>query len=63
MSTPERDTRYAEQASTLYDDLKAMIEERLSAEENGHDERAAQIEQDTRTYLARCLYDMTEVVE
>lgn len=60
MSTAERDTRYTEQANTLYDDLKAMFEERLSAEENGHDERASEIEQDTRTYLARRLYDVAQ---
>lgn len=60
MSTPERDTRYAEQASTLYDDLKAMIEEQEVAAMVGNDERAAEIEQDARTYLARRLYDVVQ---
>lgn len=60
VTTPERDTRYIEQASTLYGDLFAMFVEQEKAVDTGDDERASEIEQDTLTYLARRCYDIAQ---
>lgn len=60
MTTPERDTRYAEQASTLYDDLEPMFTRLRIAQEDCNLAESEEARRDIQGYLARRLYDVVQ---